>query len=64
MRRSPLPNVANGRYDVTQAEATLRADGFTIGGVYGPGGTIVDTVPAAGVTVPYGSSIDIYVHNG
>jgi serine/threonine-protein kinase len=58
-----VPNVANGKYDVPQAEATLKADGFTIAGVYGPtGGTIIYTDPAAGVTVAYGSPVDIYLH--
>jgi serine/threonine protein kinase/beta-lactam-binding protein with PASTA domain len=58
-----VPNVANGRYDVPQAEATLRADGFTIAGVYGPtGGSIVYTDPASGLSEPFGSSVTIYVH--
>ena len=58
-----MPNVANGSYDVPQAEALLKSDGFTIGGVYGPtGGTIYTTDPASGVTVAYGSPVDIYLH--
>jgi serine/threonine-protein kinase len=58
-----VPNVANGRYDVPQAEATLRSEGFTIAGVYGPtGGTIVYTDPAAGLSEPFGSPVDIYIH--
>lgn len=58
-----VPNVANGEYDVPQAESALQADGFTIAGVYGPtGGTIVYTDPAEGITEPYGTPVTIYLH--
>ncbi len=55
-----VPNVANGDYDATQAESTLRAEGFTIGGVYGPSGPVVSTFPKAGETVAYNTPVDIY----
>ncbi len=58
-----MPNVANGDYDVPQAQSVLRNDGFTIGTVYGPtGGTIYTTDPAPGATVPYGTPVTIYLH--
>ena len=57
-----VPDVANGYFDVPQAEATLRADGFTIGGVYGPAGPISSTFPVAGKTEPFGTAVDIYTH--
>ncbi len=55
-----VPDVANGRYDVLQAEALLRSDGFTIGGAYGPAGPVVSTFPKAGQTVPYNTPVNIY----
>jgi serine/threonine-protein kinase len=58
-----VPNVANGEYDVPEAESALRSDGFTIAGVYGTGATISSTYPSEGATVPYGTPVDIYVHS-
>ena len=45
------------------AAATLRADGLVVGGPYGPpdGRTVVSTSPAAGTSVPVGSTVNVYV---
>jgi serine/threonine protein kinase/beta-lactam-binding protein with PASTA domain len=57
-----MPNLTDGNYDVVQAESALRTQGFTIAGVFGQSqtGTVVSTFPKPGVTVPYGTSVDIY----
>jgi serine/threonine-protein kinase len=57
-----MPDVTNGNYDVAQAESALRAQGFTIAGVFGQSqtGTVVSTFPKPGTTVPYGTAIDLY----
>ena len=61
-----VPNVDSGRYDVAQAESALRTAGLTIQGVFGPTGAnrVVDTDPAGGVTVPYGTPVSIYTGYG
>jgi serine/threonine-protein kinase len=58
----PVPNVTNGNYDVAEAESALHAQGFVIAGVFGQTqtGTVVSTFPKPGVTVPYGTAVDIY----
>jgi beta-lactam-binding protein with PASTA domain len=57
-----MPNLTNGNYNVAAAERVLQEDGLKLGGVYGPSktGVVVQTLPEPGVTVPYGSPVDIY----
>ena len=44
------------------AESELRALGLVVGGPYGPPGstTVVSSAPAAGSSVPVGSTVDVY----
>jgi serine/threonine protein kinase/beta-lactam-binding protein with PASTA domain len=55
-----VPDVANGD-TLSQAISTLQSAGLVAGVVYGPaGGTVFYTSPAAGASVPRGTSVTLY----
>ncbi|HEY2427894.1 MAG TPA: PASTA domain-containing protein [Acidimicrobiales bacterium] len=54
-----VPDVRNK--SVGQATAILQAAGLTVGGVYGPGTSVViDQTPSAGATAKVGSPVDLF----